>query len=228
MSSSLPPVLLFDFDGVIADSFEIFHGEFAQAMLDFGYAHLSQREAVLKLFESNLLSGLIRAGFPFYRLRQLGRAFGPRMSEAARSVLPFHGMPELITAFARRHPVYIVTSNTTETTQLLLDTFAVQGVRDVLGADKEASKVRKIRQLHARYPGHQPFYIGDTKGDMLEAREAGAVPVAVTWGWHSEELLRSAEPRHVVRTPAELAALFEVEENIVDAVDAMNTVDTMD
>ena len=201
-------VLLFDFDGVVADSFEIFYTEFARAMVELGYERLSSREAVLKLFESNLLAGLIRAGFPFYRLRQFGRQFSPRIAESVQDVQPFDGMPELLTRLAQRFPVYIVTSNTTDTVLSLLGRYGVTGVRDVLGADKEASKVRKIRQIHARYPEHQACYIGDTKGDMLEAHEAGAIPVAVAWGWHSEAVLQSAAPRHLVRNPEELAALF--------------------
>lgn len=213
MHAETQKVLLFDFDGVIADSFDIFHREFARAMCELGYPHLSTRDAVLGLFESNLLGGLVRAGFPFYRLRQLGREFGPRIAEAARQVLPFTGMPELLSRLAAHHPVYIVTSNTTAAAQHLLNLYGVTGLRDVLGADKEASKTRKIRQIRARYPEHQAYYIGDTKGDVIEARDGGAIAVAVAWGWHSEELLRSASPPHLVRTPQELATLFGVTES---------------
>jgi phosphoglycolate phosphatase len=48
------------------------------------------------------------------------------------------------------------------------------------------------------------FYIGDTTGDILEAREAGVQTVAVTWGWHSREKLVAVHPDFLVDRPEEL------------------------
>jgi phosphoglycolate phosphatase len=48
------------------------------------------------------------------------------------------------------------------------------------------------------------FYIGDTVGDIKEARAAGVWTVAVTWGWHSRERLLAARPDFLVDTPEEL------------------------
>ncbi|MBI2434690.1 MAG: HAD hydrolase-like protein [Candidatus Hydrogenedentes bacterium] len=201
-------LVLFDFDGVVADSFQVFYEEFSAVLLQLGHTRLASREAILKLFESNIITGLIKAGFPFYRLKQLAREFAPRAVATRAKILPFAGMPELLTTFSRRFPVYVVTSNLSEATRSFLERHAVEGVRDVLGADHESSKVKKIRQIRAKHPDHDAYYIGDTKGDMLEAAAAGAAPVAVTWGWHSEEVLREGAPRHVVHSPAELEALF--------------------
>ena len=52
------------------------------------------------------------------------------------------------------------------------------------------------------------FYVGDTKGDMIEGKQAGAVTVAVTWGWHSTEKLTEGSPDYMVHTPTELKNLL--------------------
>lgn len=202
------PVLLFDFDGVVADSFAVFYQEFSAVLRELGYEHLASQEAILNLFDSNIIAGLLKAGFPFYRLKKLADKIGPRIAGVTREIVPFGGMPELLTKLAARHPVYVVTSNVTDATELFLGLHAVEGVRAVLGSDKESSKVKKIRQVRALHPEGILYYIGDTKGDMLEATEAGVVPVAVTWGWHEEARLLEARPQHVVRSVEDLEKLF--------------------
>lgn len=201
-------IVMFDYDGVVADSFDIFYEEFTAACVEMGFNRLNSRESFLRLFEGNLIQQLIKAGFPVWKLKKLAQTFEPRIMAANRRVPPFPGMPELLAELASAMPVYVITSNATITITEFLERHAISGVRDVLGADKETSKVKKIRQVCAQLPGAHPYYIGDTKGDMLEGRTAGATTVAALWGWHPEETLREGNPDHLVRTPQELRALF--------------------
>jgi len=201
-------VVMFDFDGVVADSLDVFYAEFSAAVRELGYTKLDSREALLRLFEGNVIANLIKSGFPVWRLKKLGKEFAPRIAAANEKVAPFEGMPELLGHIAARYPVYVITSNTTSAVESFLARHAISGVLDVLGADKEASKVKKIKAVRKLHPGLIPWYIGDTKGDMLEANAAGAISVAAAWGWHSEETLRSAKPAHVVRMPEELRQLL--------------------
>jgi phosphoglycolate phosphatase len=50
--------------------------------------------------------------------------------------------------------------------------------------------------------------VGDTVGDIVEARQAGVPSVAVTWGWHSEERLLAASPDVVAHDPQELVGIL--------------------
>jgi phosphoglycolate phosphatase len=203
-----PPVIMFDFDGVVADSLDIFHEEFAAACAMMGFDQLGSRDSLLKLFETNAFVALVKAGFPLRRLKALGREFAPRIQAANERVQPFCGMPAILNELAQRHPVYVITSNVTEAITLFLARHEVTGIRDVIGADKERSKVKKIRRVVRQHRGARPFYIGDTKGDMLEAKAAGVLSVAVGWGWHPVDLLREGNPDYVVETPEALLELF--------------------
>ena len=62
----------------------------------------------------------------------------------------------------------------------------------------------------SRYQDLPGYYVGDTKGDMIEGKKAGALTVAVTWGWHTREKLADASPDHMVHTPAELVTLLSL------------------
>ena len=78
----------------------------------------------------------------------------------------------------------------------------------VLGAETDTSKIRKIQKTMRRFPSLPAYYVGDTKGDMIEGRSAGAKTVAVSWGWHPEEKLREGRPDFMIRSLIELATLL--------------------
>jgi phosphoglycolate phosphatase len=218
-------IVLFDFDGVIADSLDIFFEVFTNVCAEMGYDRLNSKEAFLRLFEGNPIGRLLWAGFPLFRPKQLARRFRPRLEEANARVPPFPEMPETLAYIARRCPVYVVTSNVSQTIEGFLKKYQIEGIRGIAGVEHESSKVKKIRRILKQHPGSKAFYIGDTKGDMIEARRAGAIPVAVTWGWHSAATLREGNPEHVVDSPAELRALVLRKMDAVDKMDGMDTVD---
>ena len=81
---------------------------------------------------------------------------------------------------------------------------------EVAGAETARSKVEKIHALQERFPGQDVYwYVGDTAGDVREAREAGATPVGVAWGWHEPEMLLEAGAERVA-APAELLSGAEL------------------
>lgn len=54
-------------------------------------------------------------------------------------------------------------------------------------------------------------YVGDSKGDVLAARNAGMLPVAVAWGYHDISVLEEAEPEYVAKNFDELYnAIMEI------------------
>jgi len=85
----------------------------------------------------------------------------------------------------------------------------VRGVAEVLGGEQEASKTRKIRSVRRRFGDEMPaWYVGDTVGDVLEARAAGVGTVSVVWGWHGVERLRRVKPDRMAHAPSDLLDLF--------------------
>ncbi len=201
-------IIMFDFDGVIADSYEVFFTTFTGVCTEMGFERLNSRETFLKLFDGNLIRQLLWMGFPVWRLKRLMRRFQPRITEANQRVRPFDGMPEILNELAAAHTVYVITSNVSGTVAEFLARFGVRGIVDVIGAEREPSKVKKIRKVVKQHPECRPYYIGDTKGDMLEGRAAGVATVAAGWGWHPPERLQEADPDHLLLAPVELRALF--------------------
>ncbi|HOV34222.1 MAG TPA: HAD hydrolase-like protein, partial [Candidatus Hydrogenedens sp.] len=128
-------------------------------------------------------------------------------------VHPFDGIREMLLCLTAVYPVFIISSNLTEAVQRFLTRENIDGIREVLGADIETSKVKKIKQVWEKYPEAIAYYIGDTCGDVHEGKEAGAITVAVAWGWHRPERLEKAKPHYLVHTPKELQLLL-MQDNI--------------
>ncbi len=201
------PLILFDFDGVVVDSFDVHFSVFSEICAEMGFHKLNSPEAFLRLFDGNAIFQLIRSGFPVHRLRALAEQFRPRIEAACARIQPFPGMPEVLSELARRHPVHMVTSNNTAHVEDFAARHGITGLRSVVGADVEISKIKKIRRIKRLEPGHRAWYVGDTLGDMRETRRAFARPVAVAWGWHDLPRLRRGRPWAVVHTPEELLTL---------------------
>lgn len=204
-----PPLLLFDYDGVIADSYEVYFREFTRACTEYGFDKLNSREAFLRLFDGNLITQLIKAGFPLHKLKKLADDFRPQMEKANSEIKPFPGMVEILRTLSIHHPVVIITANSSHVVQQFVDAHALHEIKGVLGSDIETSKVKKIRRARRQFRDHRAYYIGDTKGDMIEARRAGAIPVAAAWGWHDYERLQSAHPDYIIGRQEELLSIFE-------------------
>jgi phosphoglycolate phosphatase len=196
---------MFDYDGVIVDSLNVFASTFLAASHACGYAGIKTREQVVSLFDGNFFEKLTQLGLSSHKIDEiLGDAHGRKVQKYFTAVKPFQGMHESLKALSGRNVLAVITSNDSKLVRQFLEKEGIACFDEVVGADKERSKVKKIQNIMARYRDLPAFYVGDTKGDMLEGRQAGAVTVAVTWGWHSVKKLTEGTPDYMVHSPAEL------------------------
>ena len=202
-----PPLILFDFDGVIADSLDCFETCLAEAAQAEGVGNLGRRDVFLHVFDEDMISGLRHLGLEEARLARVIARLADGLTRRFGEVGFFPGMADVLTQLSQRATVLVITSNFGDVVCRCLEAHGVSGVRDVVGGERERSKVRKIRSAMAAYPGATAWYVGDTRGDMIEAREAGARTVAVTWGWHDRERLLTAAPDRVAERPEDLLTL---------------------
>jgi phosphoglycolate phosphatase len=197
-------LIMFDFDGVIADSLDDQTRAFVDTLRSHGLDDLATPATFLDFTESNWFEALDGAGLPDAIVTEIEDAFA-----AVPSPDLFPEMAEVIARLAAEHPVVVITSSRTADVEAILDEHGVTGVTEVIGGDIEASKTRKIRSARRRYgESRQAWYVCDTVGDVYEARDAGAVTVGVAWGWHGEERLLGAGPDLMARRPVELLDLF--------------------
>lgn len=205
-------LVMFDFDGVIVDSLDVFSVAFLDACTAAGVPGFASPDDLLAVMEDNFYAGMRARGVDDERVAEVLRRLGEALVRARHWLKPFPLVPQVLEDLADARTVVVVTSSPAEVVGGWLRTHEVHGVSEVAGAEAARSKVEKIRALLRRFPGQDVYwYVGDTAGDIHEAREAGVTPVGVAWGWHEPELLLEAGAECIAASPAELLTIVAPE-----------------
>jgi phosphoglycolate phosphatase len=198
------PIVLFDYDGVLVDSLDYFLDAFLDSCHEHGCDKVRSREDFLGLFDTNFYDGMANIGLNGKLRTDVFHGMAVRLATKSGLYSFFPGIPDALRALAQFADIYVVSSNDSHVVEGFLKAHGLDMCRDVLGGDKDTSKVRKIQSIGRLFPDAPLIYVGDTTGDMHEAREGGAVAVGVGWGWHGPDRLRKANPDHLLHSPNEL------------------------
>ena len=205
-----PYLIMFDYDGVIVDSLDVFTNAFITSCHACGYDGINTQDQFKALLDGNFYESLKHHGLPNDLIKAiLGAGFARKVQQHIHEIRLFDDMPGILRSLAVQHILMVVTSNVSHIVQQLFDREKIHCFDSVLGAEVEKSKVKKIQKAMSRYPDRPAFFVGDTRGDMIEGRQAGAATIAATWGWHSKAKLQEANPDYMVHTPAELLKLID-------------------
>ncbi|MBI4765791.1 MAG: HAD family hydrolase [Deltaproteobacteria bacterium] len=203
-------ILLFDYDGVIVDSLEVFRDRVISTCKRYGSKNIISKEDFLTLFNGNFYEKLMESGIPKEKIPQMILDFQIGLDEQ-KNIRLFDGVKEMLEKLSRNNRLIIITSNVTRVIEESLKLKNMTCFEEILGADKETSKVKKIKMMKSKHKGCSIYYIGDTRGDILEGKKAGIKTIAITWGWHSQDQLGEEQPDFMVDSPQALVKLFENE-----------------
>ena len=201
-------VLIFDFDGVIVDSLEICMRKSIETFKKHNFNKIDSKEKFLSLFEKNFYESFADSGIDKAKIPKVVEDLRISLSKEKNKLQLFYGIEDALKKLSKDNTIFIITANMTEIVEDFLKSKNIN-FEEVIGADKETSKVKRIVHIKSKYKGNNYFYIGDTKGDIIEGRKAGIKTIAVTWGWHSEDKLKEENPDFIVHSPQELINLFE-------------------
>lgn len=193
--------ILFDFDGVILDSFTQ-----AYEVSFLIHPRMSKSE-YLEAFEGNIndtISHTHKCDDDCKKEIDFFTEFVPRIKNQSEI---FSGMPEVIKSLSKKYRLCIVSSTITLPIKELLDKFGLEKYfSDILGNDVHKSKVEKIKMILDKYKANKNdcLFVTDTLGDIKEASHVGVRSIGVSWGFHPVETLKKAGPVSIVNSPEEL------------------------
>ena len=201
-------LFLFDFDGVIVDSLDVYERRVKLCLKKIGQPVVRSRADFLELFEDNFYEAVIRKGIDLVEFMNASKSIPTH--DDYDQMTPFTQLFPVLEELKKNNTLVVISSNISRVINAILSRHQFNGCfREVLGADFGYSKTEKI--LHAidvfRMEKDSTYYIGDTSGDIKEARLAGIKTVAVTWGWHSREMLEKVNPDYLIDAPE---ALLEI------------------
>jgi len=201
-------LLLFDFDGVMVDSLDVYEKTVTDCLQQIGQPLTRGREEFLELFEGNFYESIAQKGIDMDKFTAASVDILSKVDYAAMK--PFDAIRPVLRELAKNHPMVVISSNDTPTIAEALRLYDFEGIfQDILGSDFMLSKKDKILYVVKKYhvTSGDIYYIGDTTGDMKEGRQAGIKTVGVTWGWHSKEQMAASRPDYLFDRPEDLLQL---------------------
>jgi len=200
-------VLLFDYDGVIVNSLPVITRVYNRLFEKYNLnLHYTQEEFSM-FYIDNFHKSLAKKA-PADLLLTILKEKGEEFIRCKNEFKLFPGIRAVLVKLADRCEVIIISSNTTELIKQSMKLNRLDFIGEVIGGDIEPSKVKKINAQKNKHPGSELLYIGDTVGDINEAKKAGVATVAVTWGFHSKELLEKEKPDYLFDRPEDLLILM--------------------
>lgn len=198
MNTENKKFILFDFDGVIADSF------LPAFEVNKMICPHSTEEDYRKRFEGNINDEYIvehtsecRQDIDFFK------EYVPKMVNV--KMVP--GVLEVIENLSRIYTLIIVSSTITSPIKEFMERYgAVKYFKEIMGNDVHKSKVEKIKMVFEKYNTNSEhcLFITDTLGDMKEARSVEVSSIGVSWGFQNRETLARGNPFIIVENPMQL------------------------
>lgn len=197
--------ILFDFDGVIADtfapSFEV------QKLMCPNITAENYRSN----FEGNINDTYCLGDYHIDGCNHDIDFFAEYIPRFERDGQIFDGMAEVLKQLSKNYSLIIVSSTITTPIQNFLNKNGLTPYFiEVMGNDVHASKVEKIKMIFSKYntTAESCVFVTDTLGDMREAEKTGVSVIGVTWGFHNQDRLARGNPFKLVNKPEDLISVI--------------------
>ncbi|MBO1059138.1 MAG: HAD-IA family hydrolase [Dolichospermum sp. JUN01] len=200
-------VIIFDFDGTIADTVDALVTIANRLALEFGYVPINSQELVLL---RNLTAREIikYSGVSLFKIPFMVKKVKGELKHKIPELTPIEGInAALIELHNQGYHLGIITSNSQENVNQFLKfhnldylfDFIYSGVT-IFGKTTIINNV--LRQKH--FNPEVVIYVGDETRDVESAKKANIKVVAVSWGFNSSEALGKQNPDFLIHHPREL------------------------
>lgn len=200
-------VIIFDFDGTIADTLDAIVNISNRLAADFGYKQTSVAE-IAQLKNLNSRQIIKHSGISIFKVPFLIRKVKGELNKEIQRLKPIPGIKEaLIELNNQGNQLLIITSNSKENVILFLkennmyELFSlIYSGATLFGKSKVINKIL----LQENLDFEEVIYVGDETRDIEAARKSQIKAIAVSWGFNSPEVLAEQNPDFLIHQPDEL------------------------
>jgi len=203
-------VIIFDFDGTLADTIDILLNITNRLSSELGFKSATKEELAQL---SNLTSWQILrySGISIFKFPLLIRKLKAELRSEIPTIQLFAGIKEVLLELTKLgFQLGIITSNSRENVLALLEINGLQGTftfiysGSTFGKHKVINKWLKKEQINPE----EVIYVGDETRDIDAARKTGIKIIAVTWGFNSKSALAAQNPDFLIERPQELIEIM--------------------
>ncbi len=207
-------LIIFDYDGVLADTLEDLLQFGQEACNVLGVGHVVKKEDLSNLEVMSFATYGRACEVPEQLTDEFVQICLKLFAEKKSPPAIFDGLSNIVRRFAVNNIVAIVTTNSSQNVNAFLSKHGLsECIHAVYGVDSPGSKAQKISLARNRFSAdikqESVFMVGDSLSDIRAAKEAATTSIAVTWGHQSIEHLLSGNPDYVVNFPKDLIEIIE-------------------
>ncbi|MGB5768386.1 MAG: HAD-IA family hydrolase [Crocosphaera sp.] len=205
-------VIVFDFDGTLADTYDAFV-EIANSLSEeFGYKSVDRKEqeqlkhlSARDLIKQSEISPL-KIPFVLKRVKS-------ELTHKIKELQPINEIPTCLKKLKNQGYVLgIITSNTENNVLAFLKNNTLEQFFDFIYAGTtlfgKHKIINKLLKEHKLLP-NEVIYIGDETRDINSAKKSRVKSIAVTWGFNSAEVLAKHNPDFLANYPHELITILK-------------------
>lgn len=206
-----PKLLIFDFDGTIADTFDAGFAIINTLADEFGFRRLEASD-LEKARDMRTLELVKFLGIPMSRMSKIARRGSEELSSRIHGIKPLPGMPEALHELKKEgFSLGIITSNTDANVATFLRNYDLEIFDFVRCSSKLLGKAHEIRTVlkTRRIAKADAFFVGDETRDVEASQKVGIRIAALTWGYNSRRSLASLNPDFLFDNAGELVAYLK-------------------
>ena len=208
--------ILFDLDGTLVDSQEGIINSAMYALDYYGISYSGKEE--LKKFIGPPLKNAFMEFYGFDKDKALQAAMVYREYYADKGVYQvklYDGIIEMLASLKKAgKKIFLATSKTEKYAHVILEYFGISKYFDYIGGtdmqgirDSKAKVLKYVLETTDTYVSDSVL-VGDSRYDVLGAKELGMRTIAVLYGYGSAEEHMKAGPDYTVHTPGELLSIM--------------------
>lgn len=201
------PLVIFDFDGTICPSFDLFMNELNALSSSFGHRKIEDEERVY-LRDLSAKEVLRSLNISTLKLPFLIKKLRFNVQNRILNLKPVIGMDDVLHDLKNRGvSIGILTSNSEENVHAWLKAHGLDMFDFIFTGNNLFGKDKHLKHITKNIA--EVYYVGDEVRDMEAAKCAHVKAVAVSWGYNSYETLAFARPDYICHDANDLARIFK-------------------
>lgn len=205
-------LVIFDFDGTIADTRQLSLDIFHEISARHGMPKLSDQE-VEEIRQLPIKKRLKMFAIPLRKIPKYMKESWDMFYDRVTDSKPIEGMEELLKTL-KDHKIesLILSSNHEKNIQKFLDFYAFNYFTKTYGGAKLFGKQRTLKKIlrKNKLNPEDVLYVGDETRDIVSCKKVSIPIAAVTWGFDSKKQLLAESPEFICEKIDDLkTAIFE-------------------
>ena len=191
--------IIFDWDGVLCNSVKAQLKAYLAVLEELRLPKINFSD-FRKLWESDYRRFEEKIGITREKRSRGDRIWFSSYNKLKKEVSLFPGARNSLSKIKKDYRIGLATAGTLNRVKDELKRYKLNNIFDAIVTGDDTRKLKpdpEALNMCARKLKVNPkkcIYIGDSKGDILAAKNAGMIPIAVSWGYHSNSTLKEAKP----------------------------------